>query len=261
MKNKILVCIVLLGIVILAGTISCNQENIQAQYDILAAQYAEANEQLGELQEKLFEAQTLKMQYDDLMIQYGELTDQNDTNLDEIADLKARNEELQNELQNEIDELTDEIEVKINELATLAFDYDELKTQYDVLIGSAMAITEENIEQALFDLINQERISYGLNELELGHNLVNWALANSQDMAVSKELEQYTANYVPFQRVHITTGYSSLDRVVNATLLIWQSHALFYEDNVLAEDALYSAVGVVKSGDICYITFMASNFP
>ena len=261
MKIKKLVCIVLLGIVILAGTISCNQENIQAQYDILAAQYAEANEQLGELQEKLFEAQTLKMQYDDLMIQYGELTDQNDTNLDEIADLKARNEELQNELQNEIDELTDEIEVKINELATLAFDYDELKTQYDVLIGSAMAITEENIEQALFDLINQERISYGLNELELGHNLVNWSRINSQRMFVSKQTEYYDDTWIPFQRAYIAVGYQSLDQVVNAALTFWQSHELSYGDNILDEDALYSAVGVVKSGDICYITFMASNFP
>jgi len=257
MKTKIMVCIVLVGIIVLAGAISCGQGDIQAEYDILAAQYAEANEQLGELQERLFEAQILQTQYDALLVQYDELTDQNSTNLDEIVSLEAQLEELENEL----DGLTDEIEMKTNEIAEWAFDYDELKAQYDALVGSSLAINEENIEQALFDLINQERISHGLNALEIGHNLVDWALVNSQDMAMSKELEQYTANYVPFQRVDITTGYSSLDRLVNATLLIWQSHALFYEDNVLAEDALYGAVGVVKSGEIYYITYMGSNFP
>ena len=49
MKNKIIVCIVLLGIVVLAGAISCSQGDIQAEYDILAAQFEEANEQLDRI--------------------------------------------------------------------------------------------------------------------------------------------------------------------------------------------------------------------
>ena len=257
MKNKTVVCIILLGIVVMEGAISCNQEDIQAEYDILAAQYAEANEQLGDLQEKAFEAQILQTQYDELLVQYDELKDQNDANLDEIASLGAQIEELGNEL----DELTDENEVKTNEIADWVFKYDELKAQYDALVGSAMEITEENIEQALFELINQERKNNGLNELIIGNNLVNWSRTNSQRMYVSKQTEYYDDTWIPFQRAYIAAGYSSLDRVINAAMTFWQSHALSYEINILDEDAIYGAVGVVKSGDICYITFMASNFP
>jgi hypothetical protein len=36
---------------------------------------------------------------------------------------------------------------------------------------------------------------------------------------------------------------------------------LSYEENILNEDAVYGAVGVVELGDIYYITFMASNYP
>ena len=122
-------------------------------------------------------------------------------------------------------------------------------------------ITVESIAQALFDLINQERIAHGLNALEPGHNLEDWALINSQKMAFSKELEYYTDTWVPFQRVFIATGYGSLDRLVNAAMTTWQSHALFYAENILNEDALYGAVRVVELGDIYYISFMGSNFP
>ena len=264
MKNKIIVCIVLLSIVVLAGAISCNQGDLQAeydtlltQYDTLLTQYEEVNEQLVELQESLSEAQTLQTQYDDLMVQYDELADQNDTNLDEIASLESQIEELDNE----IDGLTDEIEAKINEIANLVADYDELKAQYDAMVGSTLEINEENIEQALFDLINQERISHDLNALEVGHNLVSYSEINSQRMSISKEGEYYTDYWVPFQRIFIATGYSSLDRIANAAMTIWKSHALSYEANILDEDALYGAVSVVKSGEVYYITFMGSNFP
>ena len=257
MKNKIIVGIVLLGIIVLTGAISCDQGDLQAQYDILEAQYAEANEQLEQLQGELIETQILQTQYDDLLIQYDELTDEIDTNLDEIASLEVQIGELENEL----DELTDETEAQTNEIADWVFAYDELKAQYDAMVGSAMEITEENIEQALFALVNQERKNNDLNELALGPNLRTWARINSQRMFVSKQTEYYDDTWIPFQRVYIAVGYQSLEQVVNAAMTFWQSHALSYQDNILDEDALYSAVGVVKSGDICYITFMASNYP
>ena len=257
MKNKIIVGIVLLGIIVLTGAISCDQGDLQAQYDILEAQYAEANEQLEQLQGELIETQILQTQYDDLLVQYDELTDKIDTNLDEIASLEVQIGELENEL----DELTDEIEAQTNEIADWVFAYDELKAQYDAMVGSAMEITEENIEQALFALVNQERKNNDLNELALGPNLRTWARINSQRMFVSKQTEYYDDTWIPFQRVYIAVGYQSLEQVVNAAMTFWQSHALSYQDNILDEDALYSAVGVVKSGDICYITFMASNYP
>lgn len=257
MKNKKIICIALLCIVALAGAISCDQGDLQAEYDILAAQYEEANQQLGQLQEKLFEAQILQTQYDELMVQYDELTDENKTALDEIASLEAQIADLESE----IEELSDEIEMKIGEIADLVFDYDELKAQYDALVSSAMEITEGNVEEALLALISQERKSNGLNELTIGSNLQNWSRINSQRMYVSKQTEYYDDNPVPFQRVYIAVGYESLDQLVNAAMTFWQSHALTYQDNILDEDAIYGAVGVVKSGDICYITFMGSNYP
>lgn len=257
MKKKIIIGIVLLGIVVLAGAVSCSDEELQADYDILTTQYAEAIQQIEELQEDLLEAGNLQADLDVLQAQYDALTDQNDANIAEIASLAAQIEDLENEL----DELTEEIETKTNELAELAFDYDELQDEYDALVGAELEINEENIEEALFALINQERAAHGLNELAIGTNLVNWSVVNSQNMVVSKQVEVFTTHAVPFQMALITTGYSSLDRLVNSTLAIWQNHALTYEANVLDEEAAYGAVGVVKSGEIYYITFMASNYP
>jgi outer membrane murein-binding lipoprotein Lpp len=257
MKNKIIVSIVLLGIIVLAGMVSCGQGDIQEKYDILAAQYAEANNQLAELQEKMYEAQILQTQFDELSAQYDALQNQNDASLDIIASLGAEVEELGDE----IDALNADIEAKTSELADWIFQYDELKAEYDALVGQGMEITEENIELALFDLINQERISNGLNALNIGHNLEAWSLINSQRMAYSKEYEYYVDYWVPFQKIFIAVGYNSLDGVVNAAMKLWQSNALSYEENILNEDALYGAISAVKSGDIYYITFMASNFP
>jgi hypothetical protein len=139
--------------------------------------------------------------------------------------------------------------------------YDQLKAEYDALVGQGIEINEENISLALFDLINQERISHGLNTLEIGHNLEDWAVINSQRMAYSKEYEYYTDFWVPCQRVFMAVGYISLDGIVNAAMKLWQSHALWYEENVLSDEVLYGAVGVVEFEGIYYITFMASNYP
>lgn len=79
-------------------------------------------------------------------------------------------------------------------------------------------------------------------------------------MSVSKQIEYYTFHSIPVQRVYIAAGYSSLERLINAAMTIWKSHALSYEENILNEDVIYGAVSVVKLGEIYYITFMASNF-
>jgi uncharacterized protein YkwD len=261
MKNKIVIGIVLLSILVLVGLGSCGQGDLQAEYDILVAQYEQANAQLTQLQEDLAESQLLQtqcdMNYDGLSTRYDDLTDQNISNLNEIASLETQLAELESEL----DELAEEIVTKTNELSDCAFNYDVLKAQYDALVGATLEVNEENIEQALFDLINQVRIAHGLAGLQISTDLEEWALVNCQSMVVSKQLEVYTTHAVPFQRAFIATGYSSLDRLVNAALTIWQSHILSYDANILAEDARYGAVKVIKSGEIYYITFLASQFP
>ena len=247
---------VLLGVLIAVGTISC-QGGLQEKYDILEDRLADASEKLAAQQEKLLEAEILGTQYDGLSTEYDELKEQNDANLEELTALEAQLEVLGDE----IVRLTGENEAKDNQIADLVAQYDNLKAQYDILVGAESEITEDNIEQALLDLINQERKSHGLNELVAGSNLVVWSRINSQRMSVSKQIEYYTDNAVPFQRVYIAAGYSSLERVINAAMIIWKSHVLSYEENILNEGATYGAVSVVKLEDIYYITFMASDFP
>jgi hypothetical protein len=257
MKNIKLLSVLIIGVLILGSVASCSQEDLQEQVDILTADLVVANEQLAALQKKLVEAEIVEGQYDELSAEYNDLKDQNDTNLEEIESLGVTIDALGDE----ITELMNTNDAQASQIETLQTDYDSLKAQYDLLINLGAGITEENIAEALFDLICQERIAHGLNALEPGHNLEDWSLINSQNMAYSKEFEYYTGTWVPFQRVFIAAGYSSLDRLVNAVMMTWQSHQLFYEENVLSEDALYGAVSVVESGGIYYITFMASNYP
>ena len=257
MKNVKILGIIIIGILIMGSAASCSQGDLQERNDILLAQLTDANAQLAELQQRLFEAQILEDQYDELNTLYDNLKAQNDANLDEIESLGITIDTLGDE----IDVLTNSNEAQAGEIAELTLEYNSLKAQYNLLVGLESGISEENIAQALFDLIKQERISYGLNALETGHNLEDWSLINSQNMAFSKEIEYYTDSWVPFQRVFIAAGYSSLDRVVNAAMITWKSHALFYEENILSEDAVYGAVSVAQLGDIYYITYMASNFP
>ena len=256
MKNIWIFGTILLVVFIAVGTISC-QGGLQEKYDILEDQLADANEKLAAQQEKLLEAGILATQYDGLSNQYDELKEQNDANLEELASLEAQLEGLGDE----IARLTSENEAKDNQIADLTIQYNNLKAQYDILVGSASEMTEENIGQALYNLINQERKGHGLNELVTGSNLVDWSENNSQNMSVSKREEYYDVFLVPFQRAYVAVGYSSLERVLNATMTFWKSHELSYQENILNEDAIYGAVSVVKLGDIFYITFMASNFP
>ena len=260
MKRITLLIVIIISVIVTGIATSCSQNtDLQDQIDILMIDLAEANDNLAALQQRLFEAQVLEDQYDELSSEYETLKTTNDANLEEIEALGITIEALGDE----VAILSNTNDAHVAEMEALQMEYNSLKAQYDLLVGLSdeTEITEENIAEALFDLINQERIAYGLNALQPGHNLEDWSLINCQNMAFSKELETYTGTWVPFQRVFIAVGYSSLDRIVNGAMTMWQSHQLFYEENVLSEDAIYGAVSVVQLEDIFYITFMASNFP
>ena len=257
MKIAKVLSIIIVGVLVLGVAVSCGQDDLQEQIDILKTQLSDANSQVTELQQKLFEAQTIESQYDVLEDQYADLQAENEANLASIETMGATIEQLDMQ----VNQLTSTNAAHVAEIAELQQEYNSLKAQYDLLLGLEAGISVDAIEQALFELINQERISYGLNTLQPGTNLSDWALINSQRMAVSKEFEYYEDTWVPFQRVYIAAGYGSLDKLVNGVLITWQSHALFYQENVLSEDAIYGSVRVVQSGDIYYITFLASNYP
>jgi len=139
----------------------------------------------------------------------------------------------------------------------LSTEYEELNKQYDILVKEPAGIDEEDIEQAVFKLVNQERGNNGLDEIAWGGNLYKWAITNSRSMATKKRLEY--SEYVGWQDIFWATGYGTAERIASAALTVWKSHQQ-YERNFLNTGANYCAVGVHKSGEIFYITYMADYF-
>lgn len=145
----------------------------------------------------------------------------------------------------------DELGAKYDDLDTK---YDELSSQYNVLVEGTANTSEEDVEQAVFELINQARRDNGLDELEWNHSLYLWAKSHSRDMAARKRVE--LSDYDVWQDVWRATGYSTVDRLTSATLTIWKD-SVNYERTLLVKGATVGAVAVYKSGDIFYITYFA----
>ena len=176
--------------------------------------------------------------------QNGESNDDCDTVKSELEATQAKYEELQS---------------KYSELNTiynkLKADYDELSAKYDALIVGTAGVSEKDVEQAIFELINQDRQNNGLNELEWGVTFYEWAKRHSNDMAAKNRLEYSDLPY--WQDVFQAAGYSTLDGIANAALMVWKASTT-YENTFLNEQAIYGAVAVSKSGEIFYITFFSS---
>ncbi len=168
-------------------------------------------------------------------------------------DLKADNDELKSEFettQAEYEELSKEYE-ELNE------QFEELSKQGDIIIEETAEINEEDVEQALFTLINQERKNNGLDELMWGKYLYKAAAANNQDMATNKQLEY--PSRAAWKEVYRAAGYSTTDGIADATFTIWQN-SRDYEHNFLNVASVYGAVAVYKSGEVFYITYMADYY-
>jgi hypothetical protein len=118
-------------------------------------------------------------------------------------------------------------------------------------------INEEDVEQAVFKLINQERTNNGLDELMWGDNIYKWAIANSRSMATNKRLEYI--EYIGWQEIFWATGYGTPDRIAQSALTVWKNRQQ-YERYFLSAGAKYGAVAVYKSGEIFYITYVADYY-
>lgn len=167
-------------------------------------------------------------------------------------------------LQADYDEIKGEFETLQAEHEELSAEYDELNAQYeelsqqlDILVEETGEIIEADVEQVVFELANQERIDNGLDELEWGKYLYKTAIANSRDMAESGRLEY--PSRAASKEIHRAAGYGTADGLANATLIIWKDNSNFAA-NFLVRGARYGAVGVYKSGDIYYITYMADFY-
>jgi len=243
--------------IVLFSVLSCTSGVTQQEYDRVSNELRAAQNQLASLQGKLAEAESLQ----------EVLTKQSDATKSELSTVQAKYAELSTkheELSEQFDATKSEFEAMQDNYEELSAEYDELdeqfeelSEQYDIIMKGTAEIDEEDVEQAVFELVNKERIENGLNEREWGENIYKWALANSRNMATNKQLE-YT-EYIGWQDVFWATGYGTADRIANAALTIWKNHQ-HYERSFLNAGDHYAAVAVYKLGEIFYITYVADYY-
>ncbi len=255
----------MLLIIALLSVPSCAPTVPQPEYDKVKNELSTIQSQLTSLQGKLAEFEMLQAQNDMLGKQF-------DTAKSELETLQAQNEALGKQfdtvksevetLQAQNEKLGKQYDTVKSEFLTLQAQYEELSAEYDELsqqgevVEETAEIIEADIEQALFALVNQERINDGIDELMWGVNIYKSALANSRNMATRKRLEYPEYGW---QEIFWATGYSTTDGIANAALTVWKNR-LLYETTFLNRVTKYGAVGVYKSGEIFYITYVADNF-
>jgi seryl-tRNA synthetase len=242
-------------ITILFGIVDCSPSISQEEYDRVKNELNDVETQVTALQGKLDEAMTTELQYDQLDVQYQELKNQYNAQIDEIQNIKS-----------DFDELTIRYDANIDEIHVLYVEYDqldqeyeELKRQYDAITQKNPVFSEEEIDQAIFGLINQERSDIGLDELIWGENLYWWARQNSS--AMSKTGDFKYSDWLSVQAVLITAGQETFDGLVNGVMDVWKQRKHEYSPKILSTSVLYGAVATVKSGDVYYITYVASTSP
>jgi uncharacterized protein YkwD len=229
--QKIIILLVLF-VITLFSVPSCAPTVSQQEYDRLNNELSETKGQIAAQQSKLAEAEIMQGQYEELNENYEDLKKQHDIKMSEIETIESQ-----------YDDLTTE--------------YEALQEQYDVIMEGTAGINTEDVEQAIFALVNQERRDRGIDELVWGKNLYTWSKANSRHMEEKRTYQD--SEYVSFQEVFWAAGYSTLDGIANGALLTWRANSYRYEQNII-NPAIYGAVGAYKSGDIIYITYMADVF-
>ncbi len=244
-KNRKTALLSILLVIALLNLPACASGVSQQEYDGVRNQLSEMKDQLELVQAELAEYETAQARYETMRAGYEELNRQYDTVKREYLAVQARYEDLSKQ-HNTIKSEYEMVQTR----------YEELRKQYDA-IEAAAAFDERDVEQAVFSLVNQKRRDKGLDEQIWGDNLYSQALANSRDMAANKRMEYSSST--GWQEVDWVTGYDTADKMADALLTIW-GNRLSYEQNILNSVPAYGAVGVCKSGDIFYITYLASHF-
>ncbi len=242
------------------SVLACGPTVPQEEYDRVNSERLAIQDKVVALQSKLAEAESRQAEYEDLNKQFEAVKSEFEALQTEYEELGAEYEALAEQSAAADDAfaaLQTEHEALIAEYEALDKQFAELSEQYETMMGGGAEITAPDVEQAVFNLVNQERIDNGLDEVQWGENIYKWAIANSRSMAANKRTE-YTA-YIGWQEVFWATGYGTEDKIASAALTIWQNHQL-YERNLLNVAAKYGAVGVHKAGDIFYITYVADYF-
>jgi hypothetical protein len=181
------------------------------------------------------------------------LKKQNDDTLSEMGTMEAEYKELNTKFE----DLTNQNSLNLNKIKTMEAQYAELKQQYDELAQPG-EITEGDIEQILFELINQARTNNGKDALSWGPNLFKVAQTNNRHMIDSK-IYEYPQSYAIIE-VFWATGYDTAEEIANAALVVWKNNPSRYQNNLLNNVATYGAVDANISGEIAYITFVAATY-
>ncbi|MFC1991288.1 CAP domain-containing protein [Chloroflexota bacterium] len=232
-----------LGIVLIVGCAASVGEESPPPKDVTLPQETtqvekepevkqEQNEQVNE------DCDAIRSELESLQAKYGVLQSENN-------ELDAKNNALTADL--------DELNAKLNTSST---DYEELTNRYNNLLEGTPDITESELEQAIFMMINKERKDSGLNELEWTDNFYQRAKEHSNYLA-NKNLAE-VSEHPYWQDVFRAAGYSSLDRITKAAWMVWkETNGFAY--NFFNQHAKFGTVAVSISGDIFYITYFADS--
>jgi len=249
--NRTGIISVLFVVIILIST-SCASGVPQQEYDRVKNELSAIQGELASLQSKLTE-------YVSLQAQNEELNNRNATLKSEFAAMQTKHEELSAEY----DELNIKHDTMQSEYEALQANYEELSAEYEVLSKQLeeeeveVEIAEEDVEQALFELINEDRVDNGLDILPWREGLHKRAKENSIYLATNKGL-LYPEYDREWREVYWAAGYNSAAEIAEATYLAWQNRDK-YEKYFLWTRLDFGAVGVHKSGDIFYITYIGDH--
>jgi len=251
--NRIGIISMFLVVIILIST-SCASGVSQEEHERVINELSAIQGELASLQSKLTESVALQAQNE-------ELNNRNATLKSEFDAMQTKHEELSaeyDELNIKYDTMQSEYETLHAQYKDLSAEYEELSKQYEAAVeGEAVEIGEEDVEQALFELINEGRINNGLEVLPWRETLHTLAKKNSIDMATNKDL-RYPENGVEWREVYWAAGYNSAGEIAEATHLVWENRDK-YERYFLDVHLNFGAVGVYKSGDIFYITYIGDQ--
>jgi len=258
--RKITTLLILLAIALISVP-SCAPTVSQQEYDRVSNELSAIQSQLASLQDKLVEYEAMKAKYEDLSEQYDTLESEYkalQAKYDGLSKLNDIVNSVEDEtIQAKYDELSKQYDTLKSEYKALQAKHDELSKQYAAVTEGTTEINEEDVEQAIFELINQERKNNGLDELIWGVNLYKKAKNHSRNMATNQRLEDPEQG--SYQEVIWATGYTKTQRMAEAIFTIWEN-TYRYELEFLNSTTTYGAVAVYKSGEIFYITYISDIF-
>ncbi len=256
--RKIIIFSMFLVLVIFSA-LSCASGVSQEEYDRVNGELLALQNQLTTMQGKLAETQLVQTQSEALTKQYEAMKGDFDALQADYEELSDKYEEMSEQYNTTMSQF----ESVQADYEALSDEYDEMSEQYEILMKeaaeaeAAAEFSKEDVEQAIFKLINQERIDNGVTELEWGVNIYKWAKENSLNMATYKRYEY--SSYASWQEILWAAGHNSAESIANAAMIVWRD-SLQYERNMINTVAIYGAVGIYESAGIYYITFITSPF-